>query len=77
MTLALTASLKSEMVQAVIETWDHIADDSLQAVPTQEMSAEEIRKVVAGYVEDDRWWKLTSEQRDEVLVVAIPTGCAL
>ncbi len=77
MTIALTAPLKSELVEAVIKTWDHIADDTLQAVPTQKMSAEEIRKVVAGYVEDDRWWKLTSEQRDEVLVVAIPTGCVL
>ncbi len=77
MTLALTASLKSEMTQLVIETWDRIADDSLQAVPTQEMSAEEIRKVVAVYIDDDRWSSLTSEQRDEVLVVAIPTSCAL
>ena len=77
MTLALTASLKSEMIQLVIETWDQIADDSLQAVPTREMSADEIRKVVAGYVEDDRWCKLSREQRDEVLVTAIPTGCAL
>ncbi len=77
MTIALTASLKSEMVQAVIETWDHIADDSLQAVPTQEMSAEEIRKAVVVYVEDDRWWNLTSKQRDEILVAAIPTSCAL
>ena len=77
MTIELTAPLKSELVQVVIEAWDHIADDSLQAVPTQKMSAEEIRKVVAAYVEDDRWWGLTSEQMDEVLVAAIPTGCAL
>ena len=77
MTIALTAPLKSELVEAVIKTWDHIADDSLQAVPTQEMSAEEIRKVVAAYVEDDRWWWLTSKQRNEVLVAAIPTSCAL
>ena len=41
------------------------------------MSAEEIREVVADYVQDDSWWELTSEQRDEVLVEAIPTGCAL
>jgi len=77
MTIELTAPLKSELVQVVIDAWDRIADDSLQAVPTQEMSAEEIRKVVAAYVEDDRWWGLTSKQRNEVLVAAIPTGCAL
>ncbi len=77
MAIELTAPLKEEMVTVVIEAWDRIADDSLQAVPTQKMSAEEIRKEVTAYVEDDRWWKLTSEQRVEVLVTAIPTGCAL
>ncbi len=77
MTIALTAPLKSDLVQAVIEAWDYIADKRLQAVSTQEMSAEEIRRVVAGYVEDDRWSNLTPKQKNEVLVVAIPTGCVL
>ena len=77
MTIELTAPLKDELVKVVIEAWDRIAEEWLQSVPTHEMSAEEIRKVVAGYVEDDRWWGLTSKQRNEVLVAAIPTGCAL
>ncbi len=77
MTIELTAPLKDELVKVVIEAWDLIADEWLQAVPTKEMSAEEIRTVVAGYVEDDRWSNLTPEQKNEVLVVAIPTGCVL
>ena len=77
MTIDLTAPLKDELVEAVIEAWDHIADERLQAVPTKEMSAEEIREVVVDLVEDDWWCELTQEQKYEVLVAAIPTGCAL
>ncbi len=77
MTIELTAPLKDELVKVVIEAWDRIAEEWLQSVPTHEMSAEEIRTVVAGYVEDDRWSNLTPEQKNEVLVVAIPTGCVL
>jgi hypothetical protein len=77
MTIELTAPLKEELVTVAIESWDRIADEWLQDAPTQEMSAEEIRKVVISYVYDDRWWRLSQEQRDEVLVAAIPTGCAL
>ena len=77
MTIELTAPLKDELVKVVIEAWDYIADKRLQAMSTHKMSAEEIRTVVAGYVEDDRWSNLTPEQKNEVLVVAIPTGCAL
>ena len=77
MSIELTALLKDELVTVVIETWDRVADEWLQDAPTQEISAEEVRKIVTDYVADDRWWRLSREQRDEVLVVAIPTGCAL
>ena len=72
----LTAELKVELVESVKDAWGGIGFNLLQAKPTKEMLAEEIREVVANYVNHEKWWQLTQEQKDEVLVAAITRdGC--
>ena len=73
----LTAELKVELVESARDAWRDIGYYLLQAKPTNEMFAEDIREAVAEYVDNDKWWELTQEQKGEVLVEAITYDCAL
>ena len=77
MATGLTDELKSELVESVKDAWKENGYYLLQAKPTNEMFAEEIRKAITEYVDNDKWWELTQEQKDEVMVDAITHDCSL
>ena len=68
----LTPELKAELVQKARSAWEYVAMDYLQECTNYSCDAAEAREVAGDRVEDERFYGLTNEQREEILAEAIP-----
>lgn len=65
-----------DYVQIIKDTWHEVAFDMLDAVQREtgkdSMSGEEVREIVADYIQAPGWWNLSREKRAALLLEALP-----
>ena len=68
----MNAETKKRFVQACQDEWQQICFDILAVCPEDTMKAEEVQEVLADYINEKGWWKLSHDERAECLAEAIP-----
>ena len=63
---------KQRFVQACRKEWQRICYDIVAACPEDTMKAAEVQEILADYITEKGWWKLSPDERAECLAEAVP-----
>jgi len=68
----LTPELRAELLEEAENTWNRICYDVVCMGEDNSMSGEDCRDFTIDYVDHPKWFKISSEDRREILKEAIP-----